>query len=81
MPYDHHEFSFFSLTVQTSLQSAPIREKLGILKMLDEEILNFIEEETDISWEIEQADKFKERIDMQQPLTLTSAVSMLANTY
>ena len=37
-------------------------EKLGILKKLDEEILDFIEEETDISWEIEQADEFKERI-------------------
>ncbi len=36
-------------------------KKLGILK-LDEEILDFIEEETDISWEIEQADEFKERI-------------------
>ena len=37
-------------------------EKLGILKKLDEEVLDFIEEETDISWEIEQADEFKERI-------------------
>ena len=37
-------------------------EKLGILKNLDEEILDFIEEETDISWEIEQAEGFKERI-------------------
>ena len=37
-------------------------EKLGILKKLDEEILDFIEEETDISWEIKQADEFKERI-------------------
>ena len=35
---------------------------MGILKKLDEEILDFIEEETDISWEIEQADEFKERI-------------------
>ena len=37
-------------------------EKLGILKKLDEEILDFIEEETDISWEIERADEFKEGI-------------------
>ena len=37
-------------------------EKLGILKKLDEEILDFIEEETDISWEIEQADELKERV-------------------
>ena len=37
-------------------------EKFGILKKLDEEILDFIEEGTDISWKIEQADEFKEKI-------------------
>ena len=53
-------------------------EKLGILKKLDEEILDFIEEETDISWEIEQADEFKERI-YAATIDMTSAVCMLAN--